>query len=60
MAIHGGGHRVVGDGEFTMARIANRIEGRKNWEDLPNLVIHRNGVFRRNPGPPFPSTGSPR
>ena len=54
MAITGVDIGVVGDGEFTMARIANRIEGRKNWEDLPNLVIHRNGVFRRNPGSTIP------
>jgi radical SAM superfamily enzyme YgiQ (UPF0313 family) len=59
MAITGVDVGVVGDGEFTMAGIANRIRRRKNWEDLPNLVIHRNGVFRRNPGSAIPLSRLP-
>lgn len=59
MAITGVDVGVVGDGEFTMAGIANRIRGRKNWEDLPNLVIRRNGVFRRNPGSAMPLSRLP-
>jgi radical SAM superfamily enzyme YgiQ (UPF0313 family) len=40
---------VLGDGEFTLAGIADRCGRGESWEDLPNLVVRRNGVFRRNP-----------
>jgi radical SAM superfamily enzyme YgiQ (UPF0313 family) len=49
IAVTGVDAGVVGDGEFTLIGIADRIRGRKGWEDLPNLVLRRNGVFRRNP-----------
>jgi len=49
MAITGVDAGVVGDGEFTLTGIADRCQRRAPWEDLPNLVLHRNGVFRRNP-----------
>lgn len=40
---------VVGDGESTLTAIADRCQGQASWEDLPNLVLHRKGVLRRNP-----------
>jgi len=60
MAITGVDAGVVGDGEFTMTEIANRITGRENWEDLANLVLRRNGVFHRNPDSAVPLSRLPR
>jgi len=49
MAITGVDAGIVGDGEFTLAGIADRCRKQAPWEDLPNLVLHQNGFFRRNP-----------
>jgi radical SAM superfamily enzyme YgiQ (UPF0313 family) len=49
MAITGVDAGVVGDGEFTLTGVAHRSQRQASWEDLPNLVLLRNGVFRRNP-----------
>ena len=49
MAITGVDAGVVGDGEFTLTGIADRCQRQASWEDLPNLVLHRKGFFRRNP-----------
>lgn len=49
MATTGVDAGVLGDGEFTLTGIADRCQRQASWEDLPNLVLHRNGVFRSNP-----------
>ena len=49
IAVTGVDAGVVGDGEFPLIGIADRIRRREGWEDLPNLVLRRSGVFRRNP-----------
>jgi radical SAM superfamily enzyme YgiQ (UPF0313 family) len=49
MAITGVDAGVVGDGELTLTGIADRCQRQASWEDLPNLVLHRNGIFRRTP-----------
>ena len=59
MAITGVDAGVVGDGEFTLAGIADRSQRQASWEDLPNLVLHRNGVFRRNPVSTVPLSRMP-
>lgn len=40
---------VWGDGEFALLQLANRIEPKREWRDLPNLVWRRNGKCYRNP-----------
>lgn len=40
---------IRGDGEFPMPEIANRLERRRRWHDVPNLVVNRDGTWRRNP-----------
>ncbi len=40
---------VWGGGEFALAELASRIEGEREWRDLPNLVWEANGSYRRNP-----------
>ena len=47
MAITGVDAGVVGDGESTLTGIADRCQRKASWEDLPNLVLHRNGIFQR-------------
>ena len=60
VAITGVDAGVLGDGEFTMTRIADRCERRASWEDLPNLVSQRNGIFRRTPVSTVPLSRLPR
>lgn len=38
-----------GDGEFGLLQLADRIEGKREWRDLANLIWHRNGRWHRNP-----------
>jgi hypothetical protein len=40
---------VWGEGEFAVAELANRLERRSEWRDLPSLVWPDNGKWRRNP-----------
>jgi radical SAM superfamily enzyme YgiQ (UPF0313 family) len=40
---------ICGDGEFTLIKIAERIENNKDWHDLPNLIYRKNGEIYRNP-----------
>jgi|Deesub1362B_J571_1020462.scaffolds.fasta_scaffold01983_2 radical SAM superfamily enzyme YgiQ (UPF0313 family) len=40
---------VWGDGEFSLAEIANRIEEKREWFDLPNLIWRVNDRWYRNP-----------
>jgi len=45
---------VWGDGEFVFSRLADRIEKKQKWDDLPNLIWRRDDRWYRNP----PSTPS--
>ena len=40
---------VWGDGEFVFVELANRIEGKQGWLDLPNLIWRGDGRWHRNP-----------
>jgi radical SAM superfamily enzyme YgiQ (UPF0313 family) len=43
---------IWGDGEFTFARLADRIDVRRPWDDLPNLVVNKGGTWHRTPVEP--------
>jgi radical SAM superfamily enzyme YgiQ (UPF0313 family) len=45
---------VWGEGEFVLVELANRLEGNREWLDLPNLIWPRDGKWHRNP-PSAPS-----
>lgn len=45
---------IWGDGEWTLAELANRLERKRGFEDLPNLIWRQNGEWKRNP----PAAGS--
>jgi radical SAM superfamily enzyme YgiQ (UPF0313 family) len=40
---------IWGDGEFVLMELANRIEGKREWFDLPNLIWHKDGGWHCNP-----------
>jgi hypothetical protein len=40
---------VWGEGEFVLPELAARLEKKQSYEDLPNLVWRRNGIWGRNP-----------
>ena len=40
---------IWGEGEFIMPRIASHISEKKDWRDLPNLVIRQENKWHRNP-----------
>ena len=40
---------IWGDGEFTFTRLADRIDVRRPWDDLPNLIVGGGGAWRRTP-----------
>jgi radical SAM superfamily enzyme YgiQ (UPF0313 family) len=40
---------VWGDGEFALVELANRMGGKREWLDLPNLIWRRDGKWHRNP-----------
>ena len=40
---------VWGEGEFTLCGMADAIGNGNGWQDLPNLVLKRNGGFVRTP-----------
>lgn len=40
---------VWGDGEFALADLATRMEGKRDWQDVPNLILYRDGKWMRNP-----------
>lgn len=50
---------IWGDGEMVLLELANRIEGRREWVDLPNLFWRRNGKWQRNPLSLLPLTNLP-
>jgi hypothetical protein len=37
-------------GEFSLAELSGRLESNRPWNDLPGLVVRRDGKWRRNPG----------
>lgn len=40
---------VWGEGEWTLVELANRMEGRRDFCDLPNLIWRSHGEWKRNP-----------
>ena len=40
---------IWGDGEWTFAELANRLERKREIFDLPNLLWRKNGGWKRNP-----------
>jgi radical SAM superfamily enzyme YgiQ (UPF0313 family) len=40
---------VWGDGEFALVELANRLEEKREWLGLPNLIWRRNGKWYHNP-----------
>ncbi len=48
---------VWGDGEFALADLATRMEEKRNWKDVPNLILRRGDKWMRNPAssPPLSS-----
>ncbi|MEJ2109776.1 MAG: radical SAM protein [Acidobacteriota bacterium] len=49
LALAGADYGVRGDGEFSMPALASLLEQRSDVSDLPNLVLHQKGQWRRNP-----------
>ena len=45
---------IWGDGDLILPRLADRLGEPREWDDLPNLVVRRNGGWQRNPAS-FPS-----
>ena len=50
---------VWGDGEFVVIELLNRLEQKREWLDLPNLISRRHGTWHRNPPASPPLTGLP-
>jgi radical SAM superfamily enzyme YgiQ (UPF0313 family) len=50
---------VWGSGEIALLELANRIEAKQEWRDLPNLVWRRDGECHRNPPFARPLTNLP-
>jgi radical SAM superfamily enzyme YgiQ (UPF0313 family) len=50
---------VWGGGEFALVELANRMEAKREWLDLPNLVWRGNGNCHRNPAVAPPLTNLP-
>jgi tryptophan 2-C-methyltransferase len=40
---------VWGEGEFVLPELTNRLEKKQSFQDLPNLIWRRNGIWQRNP-----------
>ncbi len=40
---------IWGEGEFILPELANRLEKREGWRDMPNLLWPEDGKWRRNP-----------
>ena len=49
MELCGADAGIWGDGEAVFTELANRLEEKLDWLDLPNLVVCRNGRWQRNP-----------
>jgi hypothetical protein len=41
---------IWGEGEFPLADLSGRLESNRPWDDLPGLVVRRDGKWRRNSG----------
>ncbi|HIC89607.1 MAG TPA: radical SAM protein, partial [Anaerolineae bacterium] len=50
---------VWGDGEFVFAELANRLERKQEWLDLPNLIWCRDDKWHRNLAATSPLTNLP-
>jgi radical SAM superfamily enzyme YgiQ (UPF0313 family) len=51
---------VWGGGEFALVKLASRMEAKREWLDLPNLVWRGNGNYHRNPAAAPPLASLPR
>lgn len=51
---------VWADGEFSFPELANRLEQKRPWHDIPSLIWHDQGVWRRNPPSVFSLANLPR
>jgi radical SAM superfamily enzyme YgiQ (UPF0313 family) len=51
---------VWADGEFALVKLANRMEAKREWLSLPNLVWRGNGNCHRNPAVAPPLANLPR
>ncbi|MCX9010597.1 MAG: radical SAM protein [Candidatus Methanoperedens sp.] len=40
---------IWGDGESAFVELANRIEKKQEWSDVPDLILRRDGKWCRNP-----------
>lgn len=49
LELSGANAGIWGDGEFALVEIVKRIEEKRDWSGLPNLVGRRNGKLFRNP-----------
>lgn len=50
---------IWGDGEYTLAELANRMEAKREWFDLPNLIWYSDGKWHHNPPSTSPLTNLP-
>jgi len=50
---------IWGEGEFALVELANRIEGKQEWRDLPNLIRRDGDQVCRNPPSAPPLTHLP-
>lgn len=50
---------IRGDGEFALRRLAGRLEKGDSFDDLPGLVVRRDGAWRANPASFRPLSGLP-
>ncbi len=50
---------IRGDGEFALAALAGRFEKGEEFDDLPGLLVRRNGRWRANPVSFAPLSGLP-
>ncbi len=55
----GGDAGIWGEGEFPLARLAERLEEGRTWDDVPGLIVRRGEGWRRNPGSYFSLTDLP-
>lgn len=44
---------VMGEAEFPLLEMADRIEAGRDWDDIPNVVVRRGGEVRSNPMRPL-------
>jgi hypothetical protein len=50
---------IRGEGEFVLPALANRLERRREWHDLPNLIWRHDGVWKHNQFSAWPLAALP-